>query len=85
MDIFRQILMEQDTKVPYSGTGSRLMSLSKATLIENMFLRCFGPVITSDLFDFTCRKFLFIQALMSLRPCGSPWYSIVGAEDSWTN
>lgn len=89
MDVFRQILMEQDTKVPYSGTGSRLILLSKATLIESMFLRCFGPtVITLVLFEFNCRKFLFVQALMSLRPCGTPWYSIVGAEDSlspWTN
>lgn len=47
MGIERQILIERCTKVPYigketSGVETRLMPLSKATLVENMYIGCFG-------------------------------------------
>lgn len=61
--------MNKTPRFLISVLGARFMPFSKATSVENRFLFIFGPnVINPLLSEFNCRKFLVIQAFMSLRP-----------------
>lgn len=63
ISVWRQILRE-DTQVPSSSPGGSLMPLSKASSVENMFLRCFGHSV---------RALILSKAACSFRsPCGYP-------------
>lgn len=67
--IKRPILLNKTPRILKVVLGARLMPLSKATSVENRFFIVLGPnMINSVLSVFNCRKFLVIQALMSLRP-----------------
>lgn len=62
------ILLNKTPRILKTVLGVRVMPHRKATSVENRFLIVLGPnMINLVLSVFNCRKFLVIQALMSLR------------------
>ncbi len=59
MGVERQILIKDNSQIPYSGAGGQ----------GKVFLSCLGPsTVTSVLSEFNNRKLQDIQDFMSLRP-----------------